>query len=169
MGNSTFNIKNIEQFINEPQDGVMITGKHYANSEEVETQFKKFTNKFEEKFNSITLKQDKTEADYKKTISDLSFQIQNMLNEMLAVIGMGLDFLNDEEQRRYESLKHKPDWESTLTFVVPVLDKLGIKIETKTKLENLPKKYRDQLQIVKAKKDEFFGNNAETNELDLDD
>lgn len=77
-----------------------------------------------------------------------------------------MEFLDGEEQRRFEELRYKPDWENTLTFVVPLLDKTGIKIETRTKLENLPKKFRDQIEIAAARGKELFGSEFETSELD---
>jgi internalin A len=139
---------------------------NYAAGKEIEGKLDLVSSNYESKFDEILSKQTEAKADYERTVSDLTIQIQNMLNEMLSVIGSGLDFLNDEEQRRYEALKHKPDWESTLTFVVPVLDKFGVKIETKTKLENLPKKYRDQIELIRAKGKTLFGNEFEANELE---
>ena len=161
-----YNFHGKTQFIKEAKDNVSITQNIYAESKEIERKLEKLNSNYESKLDEILSKQIEAKDDYKQSVSDLTSQFQKMLDEMLSVIGIGLDFLNDEEQRRFEALKHKPDWENTLTFMMPVLDKFGIKIETKTKLENLPKKYRDQIELILSKGKELFGNDFQPDSLE---
>lgn len=166
----TYNFHGETQFIKEAKDNVSINQNIYKDSPELirkmDELFSEINTKYESKLDEIISKQSESNANYEKTVSDLKVQIQNMLDETLSVIGIGLEYLDGEEQRRFEELKHKADWENTLTFTVPLLDKIGIKIETKTKLEKLPEKFKDQIALFQDRAKEMMLSESKATEIE---
>jgi polyhydroxyalkanoate synthesis regulator phasin len=74
-------------------------------------------------------------------------EAKEYVNELMQTIENRFYKLDQNEQERFEELKHKEDWESTVLFVVPILDKFGIKIETKTKLEDIKTKLNELIRV----------------------
>lgn len=117
---TVFNIGHIGQLINRP--------------DQFDSKIKMIVNTLDDEFNKILSMQEESRGHKEQLLID---EIQIMLNEVMSVIGHGIEQLETSEQRRYENLKENNEWESSLTLVIPLLDKIGIKIETKTKLESI--------------------------------
>lgn len=135
MGDNTFNIKKIETFINQPT---------YTNNAELEKKIEEVTNNFNEKLDVIISKQDEAKINQEKVMEETLNEVQIWLNEIMSATGNAFELLDENEQRRFEDLKGmiekantKEDWDSTLTLVFPLLDKIGIKLESKTKIKDL--------------------------------
>jgi internalin A len=144
-----FNISNItgNVIINSGIEGSTINNS--ANQTNVLSELDK-------KLDEILLRLDES----KLNAENLTNEMQNMANEAMTLIGSAFDTIDENAQQRYLDLKNKPDWESQLTLTVPLLDKIGVKIETKAKLETA-------LQMVKDKYNKLRG--KETKELSEED
>ncbi len=119
-----------------------------------------FENRVLSHLEQIITKQDESNLLLEQNIKKLAEEMQDTIFEVMMIIEKSFERLDANEQARFESLKNKPDFESTVTFVVPLLDKLGIKIESKAKLETA-------LQMVKDKYNKLRG--KETKELSEED
>lgn len=142
---NTFHIAGNAQITTNPRDNVSITQIN-DSIDRIENAINSQYKKIEDGLNLITLNQCFSKEKQQEYINSITSEMQIMLNEIMSVIGFAFEKLDGNEQRRYESLKHKEDWESTLTFIVPIIDKFGIKIETKTKLENIKQKLKNLLK-----------------------
>jgi internalin A len=164
MAGSTFNIAGNAQIIQEANDNSSVTQNNFENKTErnLDEIFANLAEKQTKDLETILAKIDTVLSKQDET-KENQLEIQKeLITELQMFIEVIIDKFDEADRKEYEKIIEAKDFDLTVKLVVPFIDKLGLKIESK----EIKVKFFEPMKRVR---NYLYGQNVKENPSRLND
>lgn len=164
MSGDTFHIAGNAQIIREAKDNSSVTQNNYENKTEqnLDKIFEGLAKKQAQDLENVLTKID-TILSKQDELKDNRLEVQKeLVTELQMFIDVIKDRFDEADRKEYEKITETKDFDLTVKLVVPFIDKLGLKIESK---EMILKFFEPMKKVKKF----LYGQNTEEKPLRLQD